>query len=54
MEQARNLKNADYDLLLPGVAVTTGPTDYSPIKQMKMMRFDGTRWAYFGSVAGTN
>lgn len=54
MEQARNLKNADYDLLLPGIAVTTGPTDYSPIKQMKMMRFDGTRWTYFGSVTGTN
>jgi len=50
MEQARNLKNTDYDLLLPGISITTGPKDYSPIKQMKMMRFDGTRWVYFGPV----
>jgi len=50
MEQARNLKKIDYDLLLPGIEVTTSRTDYSPIKQMKLMRFDGTRWVYFGSI----
>lgn len=50
MEQARNLKDAQYDLLLPGIQVTTGPGDYMPIKQMKMMRFDGTRWVYFGEI----
>jgi len=54
MEQARNLRNAEYDLVLPGIAVTSSPTDYSPVKQMKMMRFDGARWRYFGSVMGTN
>jgi branched-chain amino acid transport system substrate-binding protein len=50
MEQARNLKDADYDLVLPGIKITTAGNDYSPVKQMKMMRFDGTRWIYFGAV----
>jgi hypothetical protein len=52
MKQARNLNNDNYDPILPGITVVTSPTDYSPFKQMKMMRFDGTRRTYFGSVVG--
>ncbi|MEW6639499.1 MAG: ABC transporter substrate-binding protein [Pseudomonadota bacterium] len=50
MEQARNLKPIDYDLILPGISISSSPTDYTPVKQMRMMRFDGTRWTYFGAV----
>jgi branched-chain amino acid transport system substrate-binding protein len=52
MEQARNLKPVDYGLVLPGIAISSSPTDYQPVKQMQMMRFDGTRWKYFGDVMG--
>ncbi|HMN70454.1 MAG TPA: ABC transporter substrate-binding protein [Rhodoblastus sp.] len=50
MDQARRLQMTRYDMLLPGIEVTTGPGDYSPIKQMRMMRFDGARWIYFGEI----
>jgi len=50
MRQAANLKDVDLPLLLPGVRVSTSPTDYFPFKQVQMMRFDGKRWALFGEV----
>lgn len=54
MEQARNLKSVDYDMLLPGITITTSPTNYTPVRQLKMMRFDGVHWAYFGPVMGAD
>jgi branched-chain amino acid transport system substrate-binding protein len=49
MKQAANL-NLSLPLLLPGIQVTTSPTDYFPIKQMQLARFDGTTWVLFGEV----
>jgi branched-chain amino acid transport system substrate-binding protein len=31
-------------MLLPGITVNTSPTDYDPIKQMRLQRFDGRDW----------
>lgn len=39
-------------MLLPGVRVTTSPSDYRPIKQMHLLRFDGTRWSPIGTLLG--
>ena len=39
-------------MMLPGITLSTSPTDYHPIEQMQMMRFDGTRWVRFGEVIG--
>lgn len=50
MRQAANLHGLELGLLLPGIEVGTSPTDYSPIKQFKLMRFDGEHWVTFGSV----
>lgn len=50
MRQAANLHGLELGLLLPGIEVSTSPTDYSPIKQFKLMRFDGEHWVTFGSV----
>jgi len=36
--------------LLPGIAINTAPTDYNPIKQMQMMRFNGETWEPVGPV----
>jgi branched-chain amino acid transport system substrate-binding protein len=52
MKQAASLKNLDVPMLLPGVRINTSPTDYDPIKQLQLMRFDGKRWARFGEVIG--
>lgn len=50
MKQAANLHDFELPLLLPGIKVNTSPTDYSPIKQFKLMKFDGERWQTFGDV----
>jgi branched-chain amino acid transport system substrate-binding protein len=50
MKQAANLKNVEIDMLLPGINVNTGTSDFFPIEQMQMMRFNGQRWELFGPV----
>lgn len=37
-------------MLLPGVVINTGPTDFRPIEQMRLQRFNGTSWELFGPV----
>jgi branched-chain amino acid transport system substrate-binding protein len=50
MRQATNLKGVTAGMLLPGITMATTPTDYRPIKQMQLQRFDGTKWVLFGDV----
>jgi branched-chain amino acid transport system substrate-binding protein len=50
MKQAANLKNFEIGMLIPGIKVNTASTDYHPIKQMQMQRFNGARWELFGPV----
>ncbi len=49
MKHAAHLDMA-LPLLLPGVRLKTTPTDLRPIKQMRLVRFDGERWVLFGDV----
>jgi branched-chain amino acid transport system substrate-binding protein len=44
MRQAANLKDVELPMLLPGIKLNTSPTDYTPIKQMQLRRFDGKTW----------
>ena len=50
MKQAANLKNVELPMLIPGIKMNTSPTDYFPIEQMQMQRFNGTNWELFGPV----
>ena len=50
MRQAAGLKLLSLDMLLPGIQISTGPTDFFPIEQMQLMRFDGESWQLFGEV----
>jgi branched-chain amino acid transport system substrate-binding protein len=52
MRQAANLKDFDLPMLLPGIQINTGPSDFYPIEQMQLMRFDGKTWVRFGEVLG--
>ena len=49
MKQAANLKNFELGLLLPGIKINTSATDYFPIEQMQMSRFNGEHGELFGS-----
>ena len=42
----------DLPLLLPGIHVHTTPTDFFPLKQMHLQRFEGRQWVLFGDVIG--
>jgi branched-chain amino acid transport system substrate-binding protein len=37
-------------MVRPGIRVTTSPTDYQPIKQLFLIRFDGREWVPFGAT----
>jgi len=50
MRQAASLHNFTVPMLLPGIAINTRPTDFAPVKQVQMARFDGQRWQLFGSL----
>ena len=50
MKQAASIHDLKLPMLLPGVAVSTSETDFAPIKQMQLMKFDGTTWQLFGDV----
>jgi branched-chain amino acid transport system substrate-binding protein len=52
MRQAGMLRDLELPLLLPGIRVDTSATDYDPIQQLQLMRFDGTKWVRFGEVIG--
>ena len=54
MKQAANLHGFRVPMLLPGITIDTSPTDFAPIKKIRMARFDGARWQLFGPlIAGT-
>jgi branched-chain amino acid transport system substrate-binding protein len=38
------------DVYLPGIRIKTSPTDYSPIDQLQLVKFNGQRFEPFGSV----
>jgi branched-chain amino acid transport system substrate-binding protein len=50
MKQAASIKDLSLPLLLPGIKVNTSPTDFYPIEQEQLARFDGERWALFGEI----
>jgi branched-chain amino acid transport system substrate-binding protein len=50
MKQAASLKDLGLPMLLPGIKVNTGPTDFYPIEQEQLAKFDGERWVNFGEI----
>jgi hypothetical protein len=37
-------------MLIPGIKVNTSPTDFFPVNQLNIIRFDGTAWVLEGSL----
>jgi branched-chain amino acid transport system substrate-binding protein len=50
MKEAANLRGFRVPMLLPGITINTSPSDFAPIKQIQMARFDGERWQLFGPL----
>jgi len=50
MKQAASIHDEKLPMLLPGIMVSTSANDFAPIKQMQLMKWDGTTWKLFGDV----
>jgi len=50
MKQAADLKDFTPPMLLPGIKINTSPTDFFPIEQERLVRYDGERWVLFGEL----
>jgi len=50
MRQAASLTDLQLDGLLPGITINTSPTDFAPIKRLRLEKFTGERWELFGDV----
>jgi branched-chain amino acid transport system substrate-binding protein len=50
MKQAASLHDLELPMLLPGIVANTSATNFQPILQAQMRRFDGQRYVPFGPV----
>jgi branched-chain amino acid transport system substrate-binding protein len=50
MRHAMSLKGYRSSAALPGISFNTGPADFHPIKQMRLVQFDGSTWQPIGDV----
>src|SRR3954469_8712811 len=50
MRQAASLNGYQSSIGLPGIAIDTGPADFRPIEQMRLVQFDGNAWQPIGDV----
>ncbi len=50
VRQAAGIKDLTLPMLLPGIRINTSPTDFYPIEQEQLARFDGERWVLFGEL----
>jgi branched-chain amino acid transport system substrate-binding protein len=50
MKQAASFHNFRVPGLLPGITVSTSPTDYYPVQAVQLQRFKGETWELFGDV----
>jgi branched-chain amino acid transport system substrate-binding protein len=53
MRQAAALRDYEPSVVLPGIKVNTDPTNFRPIKQMRLVQFDGRTWQPIGDVLET-
>jgi branched-chain amino acid transport system substrate-binding protein len=53
MRQAAALEDYQGGVLLPGIGISTGPWDFRPIKQLRLVQFDGRTWQPIGDVVET-
>ena len=50
MRQAASLKAFAAPMLIPGITVDTSPDNFSPIRELQLMTFDGASWQATGGL----
>ena len=54
MKQAASLHHLALPMLLPGITVNTSASDWYPVKQEQLAKFNGKTWELFGEVLATS
>jgi branched-chain amino acid transport system substrate-binding protein len=54
MKQAASLKDFELPTLLPGIKINTSASNFHPITQMQLQKWDGKTWVLFGDVISGN
>jgi branched-chain amino acid transport system substrate-binding protein len=50
MKQAASIRDLQLGGLLPGIKVNTSPTDFAPLSQLQLQKFNGDKWDLFGEI----
>jgi len=50
LKQATNVKDLSLPMFLPGIKLNTSPTNYNPIRQLRLAQFNGESWQLFGDL----
>jgi len=50
MKQVTSLNSVENPVLLPGIKISTSPTNYHPITAMQLEKWNGKSWELFGEV----
>jgi branched-chain amino acid transport system substrate-binding protein len=50
MKQAASIKGLELGGLVPGIKVNTSATNFAPISQLQLMKFNGEKWDLFGEI----
>ena len=53
MYQAANIEDLELPMLLPGVKISTSPSNYHPIRKIQLASFNGSSWELFGDLFGS-
>ena len=48
-----SLRDYEPSALLPGIKINTGPENFRPIRQLRLVQFDGHTWQPIGDVIET-
>ena len=48
--QTTHLKDVTVPMMLPGITISSSPTDYRLIRGLQLEKFDGKQWVLFGKV----
>jgi branched-chain amino acid transport system substrate-binding protein len=49
MKQMQKM-DMEIGIYLPGIKIKTSETDWSPIEQLQLMKFEGDTWKLFGPM----
>jgi branched-chain amino acid transport system substrate-binding protein len=53
VESYTHPEGVHYPILIPGISLSTSPTDYDVVKQLQLFRFDGEHFVPFGAFVGS-